>query len=108
MPAALISWDERAWCFLCPRQVQDGDPGDRGIGHLTARVANFPGRTIVGAEKSTPFPSVVAKDQGWSPDGPPVDCPFEGHLGPVPLPSWDARSVGEKTRKPVHEVFYVI
>lgn len=86
MPAALISWDERAWCFLCPRQVQDGDPGDRGIGHLTARVANFLGRTIVGAEKSTPFPSVVAKDQEWSPDGPPVDCPFEGHLGPVPLP----------------------
>ena len=87
MPAALISWDERAWCFLCPRQVQDGEPGDRGIGHhLTAGVANFPGRTIVGAEKSTPFPSVVAEDQEWSPDGPPVDCPLEGHLGPVPLP----------------------
>ena len=87
MPAALISWDERAWCFLCPRQVQDGESGDRGIGHhLTAGVANFPGRTITGAEKSTPFPSVVAEDQEWSPDGPPVDCPLEGHLGPVPLP----------------------
>lgn len=84
MPAALISWDERAWCFLCPRQVQDGDPGDRGIGHLTARVANFPGRTIVGAEKSTPFPSVVAKDQEWSPDGHLWIVPFEVTWGQCP------------------------
>ena len=62
VPDALISWDERAWCFLCPRQVQDGEPGDRGIGHLTAGVVNFQGKTIVGAEKSTPFPSIVAED----------------------------------------------
>lgn len=69
VPAALISWDERAWCFLYHGQVQDRERGTEALAALQLRYRTVPRRRIVGAEKSKPFPSVVVTGQEWTPDG---------------------------------------